>query len=108
MRRRLHYSPEALSQLDNLDDYLTVRAGPSVAASYLARVLDFCAEIAIDPISGHRRDDLVPGLMTRTFEKKRVICFIAIEGDIHIVGVFGTGQNWEYELHETPPQIPGG
>jgi len=107
MRRRLHYSPEALSQLDDLDDYLSERAGPSVAASYLDRVLDFCAEIANEPISGHRRDDLLPGLMTRTFEKKRVICFIAIEGDIHIVAVFGTGQNWEYELQENPLQIPG-
>jgi len=106
MRLRLHYSPEALSQLDDLDDYITELAGASVAASYLDRLLDFCDGIANEPISGHRRDDLIPGLLTLTFEKKRVVCFVAIERDIHIVAIYGTGQNWERDLLDDPPPTP--
>lgn len=103
MRRRLHYSPEALAQLDDLDDYLTEVAGVAVAAAYLLRVLDFCEGIATEPISGHRRDDLFPGLVTRTFERKRVVCFVVVGSDIHIVAIYGTSQDWEHDLRESPP-----
>lgn len=106
MTRRQLYSPEALAQLDALQHYLTARASPQVAATYLDRLMAFCETIADEPVIGHQRDDLIPGLLTRTFEKKRVVCFLAIDNDVHVLAIYGPGQNWEQHLLHNPPDLP--
>ncbi|MEV5001726.1 type II toxin-antitoxin system RelE/ParE family toxin [Nocardioides sp. LML1-1-1.1] len=99
MIRRLLYSPEAVAQLEALEKHVLDRAGPAVAGAYLDRLLAFCDEIAVEPVVGRRRDDLLPGLMTRTFERRRVICFLELEGgDIHVLAVFGGSEDWERRL----------
>lgn len=97
---RLHYSPEALAQLDEIEVYLTNVAGPAMADAYVDRLMDFCDGIASDPIAGHYRDDLLPGLRTRVFEKRRVVCFLVHEEGVHIVAVFGTSQDWEQQVSD--------
>jgi plasmid stabilization system protein ParE len=103
---RPHYSPEAQAQLDELETYLIETAGTAAADAYIDRLLDFCDGIAADPVAGHHRDDLVRGLQTRTFEKRRIICFLSIGKETHIVAIFGTGQQWEERLRENPPEPP--
>jgi toxin ParE1/3/4 len=106
MTSRLHYSPEALSQLDDLETYLVERAGSAVADGYLDRLLGFCDQLATEPIVGHARHDLVPGLMTRIFEKNRVVCFLLLDQDVHIIAIYGGRQDWERYLHDNPPTLP--
>lgn len=95
MSLSLHFSPEALAQLDELETYLVERAGATVADAYLDRLLAFCEGLAVEPIVGHHRDDLLPGLMTRTFEKRRVVCFLVLGQDVHIIAIYGATQDWE-------------
>lgn len=107
MTRRVHYSPEALAQLDDLESYLIERAGKTIADAYLDRLLDFCGDLATEPIVGHHRDDLIPGLMTRTFEKNRVVCFLTVgTTDLHVLATYGVRQDWERRLRDEPPQRP--
>lgn len=106
MRRRLRYSPEALIQLDELETYLIEQAGPQVADAYLDRVLDFCDGLAAEPVAGHRRDDLMPGLLIRTFEKTRVVCFLILGDDVHIIAIYGARQDWEQHLSGNAPDRP--
>lgn len=102
MSRRVQYSPEALAQLDDLAEYLVERAGAAVADGYLDRLLDFCDRLAVEPIAAHHRDDLLPGLRTRTLEKSRIICFLTIGNtDVHILAIYGTGESWEGRLEST-------
>lgn len=104
MSRQLHYSPEALAQLDELETYLVERAGAAVADGFLDRLLDFCEALAVEPSGGHHRDDLLPGLMTRTFEKTRVVCFLVVGEDVHVVAIYGARQDWQRRLRDDPPQ----
>lgn len=94
------YSPEALAQLEEIETYLIERAGSSVADAYLDRLLDFCDEIATDLFAGHHRDDLLLGLRTRIFERRRVVCFLVTADDIHIIAIFSAGQDWEQILRD--------
>ncbi len=103
MTSRLHFSPEAQSQLDELEASLTEQAGAKVADAYLDRLLDFCDRMAQDPVSGHSRDDLLPSLRTRTFEKNRVLCFVVIGEDVHIVAILGTRQDWQQRIRRERP-----
>lgn len=107
MSRSLHFSPEALAQLDELETYLAERAGSVVVGDYLERLLNFCDRLAVEPIIGHRRDDLLPGLLTRTFEKSRVVCFLTVgTTDVHVLAIYGTRQDWERRLQDHPPELP--
>ncbi|GAB3766476.1 type II toxin-antitoxin system RelE/ParE family toxin [Microlunatus parietis] len=103
MSRPLHYSPEALAQLDELEIYLVERAGPRIADAYLDRLLAYCDRLAEDPIVGHHRDDLLPGLMTRVFEKSRVVCFLQTSSGVHVIAIYGSGQDWEHHLRDSAP-----
>jgi len=98
--RRPLFSPEALTQLNELENYLLEHASAGVADAYLDRLLDFCDRIALDPVAGHNRDDLLPGLRTRTFERSRVLCFLVLDEDVHIIGIFGTRQSWEERVSD--------
>lgn len=94
------FSPEALTQLNELENYLLEHASAGVAEAYLDRLLDFCDRIALDPVAGHNRHDLLPGLRTRTFEKSRVLCFLVLDEDVHIIAIFGTRQSWEERVRD--------
>lgn len=103
MNSRLLFSPEAQAQLDELEAHLIERAGAKVADAYMDRLLDFCDRMAQDPVAGHSRDDLLPGLRTRTFEKSRILCFVVVGEDVHIVAIFGTRQEWEQRIRGQQP-----
>lgn len=79
MTRRVVYSPEALAQIDDLETYLTRVADPTVTDRYIDRLLDFCDSLAVEPIAGRERSDLLAGLMTRSFEKSRIVCFLVLD-----------------------------
>jgi len=98
MTRRVVFSPEALAQVDDLETYLTDAADPAVAARYVDRLLDFCDSLADEPIIGRQRPELIPGLMTRIFEKSRVVCFLLLDDEIHVIAIFGGRQDWEHRL----------
>lgn len=100
MTRKVVFSPEALAQVDNLETYLTNAADPTVADRYIDRLLDFCESLADEPIIGRQRDDLIPGLMTRTFKKSRVVCFLLHDDELHIIAIFGGRQDWERRLRQ--------
>ncbi|MFT4011063.1 MAG: type II toxin-antitoxin system RelE/ParE family toxin [Nocardioidaceae bacterium] len=106
MSDEVHYSPEARANLHALQEYLRDEAGPVVAARYMERLTKYCRSLGGPLVTGHARDDLYPGLLTRTFEKKRVIAFLVIDREVHIVAVHGTAQEWERKIRENPPQLP--
>lgn len=97
---RALFSPEALAQLNELENYLLEHASTGVADAYMDRLLEFCDRLALDPVAGHSREDLLPGLRTRTFEKSRVLCFLVLGEDVHIIAIFGTRQNWEERVRD--------
>lgn len=107
MSRPLYFSPEALAQLDELETYLVAHADAGIADAFVDRLMDFCDHLADEPIVGHRRDDLVPGLLTRTFEKRRVVCFlVAPSGAVHVVAIYGSRQDWERHVQDSSPELP--
>jgi plasmid stabilization system protein ParE len=73
--------------------------------AYLDRLQSFCANLAVDPDIGHRRDDLLPGVMTRTFEKRRVICFPVLDEDVRVLAIYGAQQDWESRMRDDRPHV---
>ena len=81
-----------MADLEEIEDYLSVRFSARNAAAYVQRITAACHAIGLAPYRGAKRDDLHPGLRSTGFEKRVTITF-SIENDaVLIVGVFYAGR----------------
>jgi toxin ParE1/3/4 len=99
--RKVVFSPEAREDLDRLYDFIADRAGPQTALAYTERIMSHCANFAIFPERGMRRDDIRPGLRVIGFERRVTIAFHVTREKVMIDRVFYGGQNWEAFLADT-------
>lgn len=96
MKYSVTFSPEALTQLDALEDYISNTGSPLVAARFVDSLLDSCENLALFPLRGARRDDVLPGLRITPYRHSTVIAF---KVDAHaltvsILGIFYGGQDY--------------
>lgn len=106
MTRRIHFTPDAERQLNDLDQWITENASADTAESFVRAILDHIDRILIFPLAGRGRDDVRPGMRTTTFKKRTLIAYEVDESSdelvVNVVGVFHGGQNWEAALRVDP------
>jgi toxin ParE1/3/4 len=73
MSLTVQFSPEAIADLCRMYDYIALHGGKNVAASYIARIHQYCLDMNIFPERGTRRDDIWKGLRIMGFERKVTI-----------------------------------
>lgn len=98
------FAPEALDQLDALEDFIANAGSPVVAARYTDAIVAYCESLATFPLRGVRRDDLMPGLRVTNYRRSAVIAFIANTDTetVSILGVFYGGQDYAAVLQDDP------
>lgn len=62
MTGRIHYTPEAERQLDDLDEWITKKASADTARRVIKAVMDQVDGILAFPFAGRGRDDVRPGM----------------------------------------------
>lgn len=55
MTGRIHYTPEAQQQLNELDDWITKAASADIARRFVSAVLDHIDGILVFPLAGRAR-----------------------------------------------------
>ena len=88
-------SPEALSDLIDLYDYIAWRDGAERAIGYIDRIEDCCRNLSICPERGSRRDDLRRGLRILGFERRAVIAFLVTADTVTILRILYGGRDPE-------------
>ncbi|AZF46814.1 MULTISPECIES: type II toxin-antitoxin system RelE/ParE family toxin [unclassified Pseudomonas] len=90
------FSPEALAQLDALEDYISDVGSPPVAARFIDNLVSYCESLALFPLRGLRRDDLLTGLRVTHYRRTTLIAFRVRAGceTVSIVGIFYGGQDY--------------
>ncbi|HYZ21286.1 MAG TPA: type II toxin-antitoxin system RelE/ParE family toxin, partial [Rhodopila sp.] len=72
-----------------------VSASPIIARRYVERIHARCRHITTVPLAGRPRDDLAPGLRSVAFERRAVIIYRILSGDIvEITNVFHGGRDY--------------
>ncbi|WP_430424565.1 type II toxin-antitoxin system RelE/ParE family toxin [Phenylobacterium sp.] len=94
IRRHVILSPEALDDLDAIDQWITNAASLTTATRYLGRVRDYLAGFDFASERGAKHDDLIPGLRTIGFERRLTIAFSVSELGVTILRVFRAGEDW--------------
>lgn len=100
MSYTVKFAPEALDQLDAIEDYIAHAGSPIAAARYVDAIVAYCESLATFPQRGIRRDDLMPGLRITNHRRNAVIAFM-VDTDaetVSILGVFYGGQDYETGL----------
>ncbi len=93
--RRVVFAPEAAEDLNELYDWISGEASPTVALAYLERVEAYCSRLSIGSERGHLRSDIRPGLRIVGFERRLTIAFVVQEETVLVLRVFTAGRNWE-------------
>ena len=100
----VQFSPAARDQLAELEDYISETASPAVAVRYVNAIITYCEGLAMFPMRGRGRDDLLAGLRTTNYRRRVVIAFLVnIEARIvSIVGIYYGGRDYEAILRGIP------
>ena len=100
------FAPEALAQLDALEDYISKTEAPDVAARFIDNIISYCESLALFPLRGICRDDLLAGLRITHYRHTTVIAFrVAPDNDtVSILGVFYGGQDYTAMAISPRPQ----
>jgi len=85
-------TPEAQSDLQQIQDYIVSKSFPDNAAKYLSRLLDHLDGIGSSPFRGTLRTDIGPGFRTTGFERRATILYAIRGEDVIIAGVYFGGQ----------------
>jgi toxin ParE1/3/4 len=58
----VEFAPEAVQQLEQLEEYIAGQGSPRVASTYVDAIVSYCESLRSFPNRGTRRDDIRPGL----------------------------------------------
>jgi len=92
---RVLFSPESEAQLSALYRYIANAGSPQTALDYTEAILATCDSLATFPDRGVPRDDVGPGLRTTHHRGRVVIAYTVFDTDVHILGIFYGGQDYE-------------
>ncbi|WP_219266268.1 type II toxin-antitoxin system RelE/ParE family toxin [Pseudomonas sp. Xaverov 259] len=97
------FAPEALAQLDALEDYISKTESPIVAARFIDNIISYCDSLSVFPLRGKCRNDLLPGLRITHYRHTTAIAFsVSAETEtVSILGVFYGGQDYaaQFQTH---------
>lgn len=90
------FAPEALAQLDALEDYISKTEALDVAARFIDNIISYCDSLSVFPLRGKCRNDLLPALRITHYRHTTAIAFsVAAETEtVSILGVFYGGQDY--------------
>ena len=94
----VYLMPDAAKDLESIYDYITDKSGfPERAWAYMEKLRQKCHDLAIAPVRGHKRDDLMNGLRIAPIDKKAVAAFIVDEKKeaVLILNIFYGGRDYE-------------
>ncbi|WP_421526276.1 type II toxin-antitoxin system RelE/ParE family toxin [Pseudomonas yamanorum] len=95
------FSPKAVTQLEELEDYITQAGSPVIAARYVDAIITYCENLSLFPLRGISREDVLPILRT-THWHTTIIAF-TVDADtetVSILGVFYGGQDYAALLQD--------
>lgn len=98
------FTPDALSDLENIYDYLCDNgAHPDVAWSFALRIKQKCEKFKTVPVRGRARDDIRKNIRIFAVEKNTVVAFEVdeIREMVIIANIFYGGQDYDAILGDT-------
>jgi toxin ParE1/3/4 len=97
-QRRVILTPEALDDLVDIHNQISVGGGTAVADGYIHRLRAYVNGFDIASERGTARPELRQGLRAIGFERRIIITFAVFDEHVEILRFFRGGQNWEDKI----------
>lgn len=97
-QRDIIFAPEARADLLAVYEWISAKASPDVAMTYIERIEAYCNGFDLASERGHARDDIRTGLRVIGFEGRVTIAFMVSDLTVTILRLFYGGQNWEDDV----------
>lgn len=91
---RVVFHLRARRELDELYDYIAEQGSPQQAASFVAKIREYCLGFSTFPERGLRRDDIEPGVRVVGFRRRVSIVFTVTDSEVWILGIYYGGRNF--------------
>lgn len=90
----VRFHPRVDTQLAELEEYLTEKAGYDIAVRYIDRLYDYCLDLGTLPSRGENL--LVEGRQYRfvVFQKRQRIVFRLLEDHLRVLGIFHVSRSF--------------
>jgi toxin ParE1/3/4 len=85
--KQVVYSPQATSQLEDLEAYLANRFYPDSAERFVRRIKQACDSLGLFPERGKDRSDLARGVRMIAFERRATIYFEIMQDRVTILTI---------------------
>lgn len=105
MSYTVRFAPQALDQLDAIEEFITLASGlHATAARFVDGIVAYCESFETFPERGTRRDDLLPGLRVIGYRDSVTVAFRVSPAKqrVSIIGVYYGGQDYEGTLLNDP------
>jgi toxin ParE1/3/4 len=96
---KVTFAPAAFGDLAAIYDWIADEAGDATATSYRDRLMGACFRLAEFPNRGSKRDDVLPGVRTITFERRALIVYMVEPDEVVITRVLHHGRDLRRALH---------
>ena len=93
MTKPVVLSDDAISDLDDIYEWIAENAGTPVAEAYIVRLKAYCLSFALFPERGTLRSDLRSGLRTIGFRRQATIVFTVRRNDVLILRIARRGRD---------------
>ena len=77
---------------------------PPIAENFVNRIYDLCGTLGEFPLKGRARDDLKRGVRMLTFERKAVVIYRVLVGEVEVLNIFHGGRDWEAITSNEPDE----
>ena len=91
---RVEFATAADNQLNEIEDFISREATPSIAAQSVDAIVARCESLAHFPRRGTSREDLRRGLRTLPFRRRVTITYLVEETRVVVVGIFYAGRDF--------------
>jgi toxin ParE1/3/4 len=95
VQRRVVFRRDALTQLEELQDFVVAAGSPVAATDLIGALVGFCEDLAAFPLRGTARDDIRPGVRTIGLRRRAVVAFAVRDDAVVILGVYYGGRDYE-------------
>lgn len=94
MAPRVSFHRIARSDLFGIYDYIEKQGGAARAGRYIDRIESDCRALTTFPEKGKPRDDIAPGLRTRSLERRVLIAYRTDGRNVEILRVLYAGRDF--------------
>ena len=96
---------QAHQDIKDIFDWIVSESNyPSIAEKFVNRIYDLCETLSEFPLKGPARDDLKRGVRILTFERKAVIIYRVLAGEVEVLNIFHGGRDWEAIISNKPDE----